>query len=61
MSSLSPVLVLLLEQREFVLLRRQIMKILFQTSREPKTLVLERTQDGRLRLVVGLKKLAVGL
>ncbi len=33
------------------------MKTLFQTGKEPKTLVLERTEDGRLRLVVGLKKL----
>ncbi len=33
------------------------MKTLYQTGREPKTLVLERTEDGRLRLVVGLKKL----
>ena len=33
------------------------METLFQTSQTPKTLVLERTDDGRLRLVVGLKKL----
>ena len=33
------------------------MESLFQTSREPKTLELERTDDGRLRLVITLKKL----
>ena len=33
------------------------MTTLFETARDPKTLVLERTDDGRLRLVVGLKKL----
>ena len=33
------------------------METLFQTSREPKTLHLEKTDDGQLRLVMGLKKL----
>ena len=33
------------------------MEYLFQTSREPKTLELEKTDDGRLRLVIILKKL----
>ncbi len=33
------------------------MQTLFQTAQAPKTLVLERTDDGRLRLVLGLKKL----
>ncbi|MCH7498033.1 MAG: hypothetical protein IH971_09295 [Candidatus Marinimicrobia bacterium] len=30
---------------------------LFRTSHEPKTLELERTDDGRLRLLLTLKKL----
>ena len=30
---------------------------LFRTAREPKTLELERTDDGRLRLLLTLKKL----
>lgn len=33
------------------------MEILFQTSREPKTLQLEKTDDGRYRLLITLKKL----
>lgn len=33
------------------------MEYLFQTSREPKTLELEKTDDGRLRLVITLKKM----
>jgi len=33
------------------------MEILFQTAREPKTLQLEKTEDGRYRLVITLKKL----
>ncbi len=33
------------------------MQSLFKSVREPKTIELERTDDGRLRLVVGLKKL----
>lgn len=33
------------------------MEILFQTVREPKTLQLERTDDGRYRLLITLKKL----
>ena len=33
------------------------MESLFQTWLEPKTLELERTDDGRLRLVITLKKL----
>ena len=35
------------------------MEYLFQTSREPKTLELEKTDDGRLRLVITLSKLGV--
>ena len=34
-----------------------MMETLFTTSREPKTLELENTDDGRLRLVITLKKL----
>lgn len=33
------------------------METLFKAVREPKTLALERTDDGRLRLLIGLKKL----
>ena len=33
------------------------MENLLQISREPKTLELERTDDGRYRLVITLKKL----
>jgi len=33
------------------------MEILFQTAREPKTLQLEKTEDGRYRLLITLKKL----
>ena len=33
------------------------MGILFQTAREPKTLQLEKTEDGRYRLLITLKKL----
>lgn len=33
------------------------METLLQTSREPKTLELEKTDDGRFRLVITLKKL----
>ena len=33
------------------------MEQLFRTSHEPKTLELERTDDGRLRLLLTLKKL----
>ena len=33
------------------------METLFQTSHEPKTLELEITDDGRLRLLLTLKKL----
>lgn len=33
------------------------METLWQTSQDPKTLELERTDDGRLRLVITLKKL----
>ena len=33
------------------------MEKLFRTSREPKTLELEVTDDGRLRLLLTLKKL----
>ena len=32
---------------------------LFQTSREPKVLELDKTDDGRLRLVITLQKLGV--
>ena len=35
------------------------METLFQTSREPKEVELERTDDDRLRLVMTLKKLGV--
>ncbi len=35
------------------------MESLLQISREPKTLELERTDDGRYRLVITLKKLGV--
>ena len=35
------------------------METLLQTSREPKTLGLEKTDDGRLRLVITLKKLGM--
>ena len=35
------------------------METLFRTSREPKTLELENTDDGRLRLVITLKKLGM--
>ena len=33
------------------------MQALLQMSRDPKTLELEKTDDGRLRLVITLKKL----
>ena len=33
------------------------METLLQISREPKTLDLERTDDGRLRLVITIRKL----
>jgi len=33
------------------------MEVLFQTAREPKMLQLEKTEDGRYRLVITLKKL----
>ena len=33
------------------------MEILFQTAREPKTLQVEKTDDGRYRLLITLKKL----
>ena len=33
------------------------METLFRTSREPKTVELENTDDGRLRLLITLKKL----
>ena len=33
------------------------MEKLFETSREPKTLQLEKTEDGRYRLVITIKKL----
>jgi hypothetical protein len=32
-------------------------KIIYETSRDPKTLQLEKTEDGRYRLVITLKKL----
>lgn len=35
------------------------MESLLQISRDPKTLELERTDDGRYRLVITLKKLGV--
>jgi hypothetical protein len=33
------------------------MTTLFQTTREPKTLELQKTDDGRYRLLITLKKL----
>ena len=35
------------------------MDSLFQTSREPKVLELEKTDDGQLRLIITLQKLGV--
>ena len=35
------------------------METLFRTTREPKTLELENTDDGRLRLLITLKKLGM--
>ncbi len=35
------------------------METLFRTSREPKTVELENTDDGRLRLLITLKKLGM--
>ena len=35
------------------------METLFRTSREPKTLELENTDDGRLRLLITLRKLGM--
>ena len=35
------------------------METLFRTSREPKTVELENTDDGRLRLLITLKKLGI--
>ncbi len=35
------------------------METLFRTSREPKTVELENTDDGRLRLLINLKKLGM--
>jgi hypothetical protein len=32
-------------------------EIIYQTSRDPKTLQLEKTEDGRYRLVITVKKL----
>ncbi len=32
-------------------------QIIYQTSRDPKTLQLEKTEDGRYRLVITVKKL----
>lgn len=33
------------------------MEVLFQTTREPKSLQLEKIEDGRYRLLITLKKL----
>jgi len=33
------------------------METLFENAKAPKTLLFERTDDGRLRIVIGLKKL----
>ena len=33
------------------------MKVIFQSTREPKTLQVEKTEDGRYRLLITLKKL----
>ena len=35
------------------------METLFRTSRKPKTVELENTDDGRLRLLITLKKLGM--
>ncbi len=35
------------------------METLFRTTREPKTLELENTDNGRLRLLITLKKLGM--
>ncbi len=35
------------------------METLFRTAREPKTVELENTDDGRLRLLITLKKLGM--
>lgn len=32
-------------------------QLMYQTSRDPKTLQLEKTEDGRYRLVISVKKL----
>lgn len=32
-------------------------EIIYQTSRDPKTLQLEKTEDGRYRLIISVKKL----
>jgi hypothetical protein len=32
-------------------------ELIYQTSRDPKTLQLEKTEDGRYRLVISVKKL----
>ena len=33
------------------------METLYESSKAPKTLLFEKTEDGRLRIVIGLKKL----
>ena len=33
------------------------METLFENAKAPKTLLFEKTDDGRLRIVIGLKKL----
>jgi hypothetical protein len=32
-------------------------ELIYQTSRDPKTLQLEKTEDGRYRLIISVKKL----
>jgi hypothetical protein len=33
------------------------MEVIFQSNREPKTLQIEKTEDGRYRILITLKKL----
>ena len=49
----------ILERDTLVWHRGCVMDSLFQTSREPKVLELEKTDDGQLRLVITLQKLGV--
>ncbi len=49
----------ILERDTLVRQRGCVMDSLFQTSREPKVLELEKTDDGQLRLIITLQKLGV--